>query len=395
MRIPCSTCKKAAPAWCNRRDCPLFTKTSVPAKQSFGGTTPNLFIGSYGYPTVNVGVLATEEYRGNDDPRGWSAAQTPIHEIVQLRSTLVNSTAPSPVIAPSGAYHELRALVAQSTKPVAIDIELTRPPVFTVQYPTGTTPVGPSVALQRAELAENVHVPLDVEKTLGDELTASEQISELVKRHDEYYVQKLFSAGLLGQAKRLVPTRWSITATDDTIGKQQLERIRELPILSEAEVYVGGHYGNSYCILFLPHRFRYELFELLVGARASETVSVWTDYEPFTGRTSYAHDTVGGYYAARLGIAEKLLHKKRQAAVLAFRFVDDTYTHPLGVWVVREAVKIALSARPLRFATNELAVAFLKAYAKKKHGADVTPHVTRSKLLHSLRQRTLGEYRET
>jgi hypothetical protein len=395
MRIPCSTCKKAAPAWCNRRDCPLFTKTSVPAKQSFGGTTPNLFIGSYGYPTVNVGVLATEQYQGNDDPRGWTATQTPIQEIIHLRSTLVNSTAPSQVIAPSGPYHELRALVAQSTKPVAIDIELAKPPVFTVQYPTGTSPVGPSVALQRAELAENVHVPTDVEKTLSDELTASEQISTLVKRHDEYYVQKLFSAGLLGQAKRLVPTRWSITATDDTIGKQQLERIRELPILSEAEAYIGGHYGNTYCILFLPHRFRYELFELLVGTRKAEGTNLWTDYEPFEGRTTYAQDTVGGYYAARLGIGEKLLAKKRQASVLAFRFVDDSYTHPLGVWVVREAVKIALSARPLRFASDELAIAFLKAYAKKKHSFDVAEHVTSSKLLSALRQKTLGEYRET
>ena len=31
-----------------------------------------------------------------------------------------------------------------------------------------------------------------------------------------------------------------------------------------------------------------------------------TDYEPYTGRKTYAENCVGGYYAARLPILEKL-----------------------------------------------------------------------------------------
>ena len=42
------------------------------------------------------------------------------------------------------------------------------------------------------------------------------------------HLQKLLSIGLLGKKirRRMVPTRWSITATDDTVSKQQLEKIK-------------------------------------------------------------------------------------------------------------------------------------------------------------------------
>jgi hypothetical protein len=230
-----------------------------------------------------------------------------------------------------------------------------------------------------------------VDKTLSDELTASEQISLLSKKHDTYYLQKLFSAGLLGIDRKLVPTRWSITATDDTIGKKHLEKIRELPTLSEVLVYTGGHYGNYYVIVLLPLPFQYELFENYVGTMQMEQ-HVWTDYEPFSGRTNYAADTVGGYYAARLGITEHLLQLKKQAAVLAFRFVTDEYTNPLGVWVVREAVKLTLQEKPLRFATQEIALSYLKTYASKKFQYATEKHLRQSKLLSSLQQRNLRTF---
>jgi hypothetical protein len=418
MQIPCSACKKPAPKWCARRECPLFPKASIPAKQSFAGVTPNLFIGSYGYPTVNVGVLAAEEYSGNDDPRGWSSANTSILDIVRLRSSLVNSTKQVAVAtknarvqqshathtlqqnaAPVGtrartADEEMRSLLAQSTVPVSVDVQLAKAPVFTTQYPTGSAPVGPSVPLTHAELTQNVHVPTDVEKVLSDELLATEQLTLLHKRHDEYYLQKLFSAGLLGKSdsQRLVPTRWSITATDDTLGKEHLRRIRELPVLGETHVFVGGHYGNTYCILLLAHAWQYELFEILAGDRRVEGKNSWTDAESFGGRTQYAADTVGGYYAARLSITEQLLRMKQQAAVLAFRFVDDSYTHPLGVWVVREAVKKALATRPLRFGSTELALEFVRVYASKKCLFNIEPLVAQSTLLRSLSQKTLSSF---
>ncbi len=391
MELPCKKCGKKGVQWCARADCALFPKVHIPQKQSFAGMSPNLFVGRANYPDVNIGFLATPEYKKHDDPITWTAEKTSIPEILQLRTALVNSRVKGNVKTLADRYSELRSLVAQSKSPVAMDVELAKTPISTMQYPAGTTPHGPSVELKHAALTQNVHIPSDVDKTLNDELTASEQLALLAKKHDTYYLQKIFSAGLLGIEKKLVPTRWSITATDDTIGKEQLKKVRELPILGETMAYTGGHYGNYYVIILLPIKFNYELFEIYVGNSPMEQ-RVWTDYEQHSGRTNYASDTVGGYYAARLGITELLLSLRRQASVLAFRFVTDEYTNPLGVWVVREAVKIATQEKPLKFATQELALLYLQTYAKKKFAYDASEHLRTSKLLASLKQKSLKEF---
>jgi DNA repair protein NreA len=391
MKVPCVSCGKVNPGWCNKAACPLFPKMHIPSKQSFSGSTPNLFVGKYNYPNVNVGVLATEQYTKNDDPKTWTAEQTPISQIMQYRSALVNSTIKGNIREFPAKYTDMRELIAQATKPVAVDVDLAKPPTFTIQYPTGTTPHGPSVELKHAELTENVHVPTDVDKIVHDELLATQQVNMLSSKHDVYYIQKLFAAGLLGIDKKLVPTRWTITAVDDTLGKKHLEKIREFPVVNEPLAYTGGHYGNYYCILLLPAKWQYELFELYVGKQDMET-KVWTDYESFKGRTSYADSTVGGYYAARVAITELLTNEKRQASVLAFRFVTDEYTNPLGVWVVREAVNIAMQSKPLRFSSNELALQYLKVFAKKRFNYDVDKDLRVSKLMRELQQKSLSHF---
>ena len=40
-------------------------------------------------------------------------------------------------------------------------------------------------------------------------------------------IQKCFSIGMLGKKRKLVPTKWSITATDDIISKSIVEEILE------------------------------------------------------------------------------------------------------------------------------------------------------------------------
>jgi hypothetical protein len=78
-----------------------------------------------------------------------------------------------------------------------------------------------------------------------------------------------------------------------------------------------------------------------------------TDYENFYGRKSYATNTFGGYYATRLPILEFLERRKRQASVLAIRLETPSYWAALGVWVVRESVRKALSKKILDFRSIE------------------------------------------
>ncbi len=80
---------------------------------------------------------------------------------------------------------------------------------------------------------------------------------------------------------------------------------------------------------------------------------IGTDYESIFGRKTYASSTVGGYYACRHGILEKLNQLRRKASVLALRFTTPEYTVPLGVWVCREATRKALAKQPLMFSGKE------------------------------------------
>ena len=183
---------------------------------------------------------------------------------------------------------------------------------------------------------------------MNDEIKASEGIEYLYKNDfSEYVLSKILSVGVLGlkKNKRLVPTRWSITATDDIIGKTLLKEIKGYKWLENFELFFGEFLGNQYLILLFPNIWSYELFELYTPGSSwnpSNEIKASTDIEWFSGRKDYAFSTAGGYYATRLPILEYLNKIKRQASALVIRIETPSYWAALGVWVVRESVKKAL-----------------------------------------------------
>ncbi|RLF13821.1 MAG: hypothetical protein DRJ97_07325, partial [Thermoprotei archaeon] len=94
-----------------------------------------------------------------------------------------------------------------------------------------------------------------------------------------------------------------------------------------------------------------------------ESLAFCGDWEPYWGRTTYA--SMGGcYYAARLAVVEALSRERRQAQVLVLREARPGYLMPIGVWIVREAVRRALKTRPATFNTAEEALSY--AFSKLK-----------------------------
>jgi len=74
---------------------------------------------------------------------------------------------------------------------------------------------------------------------------------------------------------------------------------------------------------------------------AAKNVYIAENYEGYKGRTSYAEETSGAFYAARLGVLENLSSRNRQAKALVLRDVKPEYWAPLGVWIIRETVRNA------------------------------------------------------
>jgi hypothetical protein len=77
------------------------------------------------------------------------------------------------------------------------------------------------------------------------------------------------------------------------------------------------------------------------------------DHELADGRTKYASNITGAYYSARLGVCEHLMDIKRQAAAIVVREVNEQYLMPLGVWVIRQAVRDAMARPPTRYSSLE------------------------------------------
>ncbi len=389
----CPKCGLTDPGKCKDPKCPikakLFSqkKINIKAKEHFAGKTPNIFVGRYGYPNINVGFLSTEEYDKHDEPLTWSKEHWDIPRIVDKRITLINSRFKNLKNNFNNKFMELVQETSLSHNPVETEITLTKKPTLQLSLNIEASPHGPNVGIKKAFITENVKIPRAVDKIVDDtDFKAAPAMTSLYgKGFDEHYLTKILSAGNLGVKKQriLVPTRWSITATDDTLGKSIAKDIfnyKETPYLS----FLDGYLGNNYLVLFFPGLWRYELVEMSVSN--GKITGVWTDYENFKGRKDYASNTVGGYYAAKLAVLDYMKEKKRRASVLVLRFISDEYYAPLGVWVCREACRKSMKSKPIEFDNKELLLAYAKKIAKKRFGIDITSVLRKSKLLKELKQ---------
>ncbi|MFB6132770.1 MAG: hypothetical protein ABEJ44_05130, partial [Halanaeroarchaeum sp.] len=149
-----------------------------------------------------------------------------------------------------------------------------------------------------------------------------------------------------GENRRLVPTRWSITAVDDTIGQFLRGSIRNNPSVDRVQVFENEYMGNRYWVILAPGTWEYELVEMkspgsIWNPDPGGDVYLGSAAEGYEGRSGYVDETAGAYYAARLGVLEYLDRIDRQAKVLVLREVSDAYWAPVGVWQVRESVRNA------------------------------------------------------
>ncbi len=309
-----------------------------------------------------------------DSPRAWLGMSIP--DVVGLRSSLVRTTHTVRVDEAARDPDRITRLsqeLAIAARPVDAEVRLQRIPSFGIPTVAEfTAPHGPTVGVERATLVENVHVERNVERVTSDtDLRAAEGLVELYKAGtDLYQLERILSAGMVGleSRRRLVPTRWAITATDDQVGQDLIAKVLALPTLDKPTLHVAERFGNRFFVLLLPRVWSYECIEAWLKGNfwsRDAPAIVESDWEDHTGRTTYA-TTAGGYYACRLPILEHLLGLGRQAAAIVLREITDAYTTPLGVWVVRETTRLAMQAKPLVFEDVGAALRHIDRQARLK-----------------------------
>jgi hypothetical protein len=371
-----------------------------------GSSPPSVFVGSkLHYPLVNVGILSPlqrdEDAWVYDQPKYWADKNFQINDVVKLRDSLLNSRFQSNVtdVRHSSKFVQIAQEIATASKPVDVEIELKNKVSIGREKDQILTPHGMRAGMKSAKIVSNVKIDRKLDKVMNDDMKATDAFRVLRKNNfDEYVLSKILSIGVLGLKKnrKLVPTRWSITATDDTLGKQLLEKVKKNKWIENYELFYGSFLGNHYIILLFPSTWSYELFELYLPGSSwnpSNRIRASTDFEPYSGRKEYAYATAGGYYASRLPILEYLNKINKQAGVLAIRIETPSYWAALGVWVVRESVRKALANKKLDFTKLEELLESSTKIGMIKFGFDNSPFLKSSKLLEQVRtQRSLGDW---
>ena len=391
----CIICKGSR-ALCGNSNCPLLARFSIRPKiekiisKDFFGPSMNVFVGRIGYPNIGIGPLAAIETKPDmDSPGSWFGRD--YGEIIEMRSLMLRSRNKQNIFNRSKFIDEMQEL-ALAKKPTDVEMGFKKRPVYKVSFSDMFQPMGPTATLEKMKIAENTKIDPRVEYIARDELKASQASFMLYSRNqDVYKITTILSSGVFGmnERRKLVPTRWSITATDDIIAKELLKRIRTYPSINEFRVYSSRYLDNHFQILLIPGNWEYENFEAWAPgstwAQGLKQMQIVEEYEPFRGRTKYADKEGGGYYAARLGVIEGLRKIRRQARVVVFREIYEGYTVPMGVWVVRETARNAFDTKPMKFSAFQEALDHINS----KLRLSMNDYIKRSNIL---KQRRISDW---
>ncbi|TMI26316.1 hypothetical protein E6H30_03845 [Candidatus Bathyarchaeota archaeon] len=254
--------------------------------------------------------------------------------------------------------------VAMMTKPVDTEPVLARPPRKILDLREDSQPFGPIAPLTSFHTG-NSSVDNRIEKAFYDgELPADDAVLQLYRNGVLVTrIQRAFSLGMFGESKRrkLVPTRWSITAVDSNLSLKLMTRVRHHPPIDEFRVYKYTYLDNIYVGILTPESWKFEWIEawfepellatsfpdvnMAEDVEKSSYVSaegyhpvMLGDSEGFRGRKTYARPG-GCYYSARLAVSEYLDSIRRQAGAIMLREIHPGYIMPVGVWNVRESLR--------------------------------------------------------
>ena len=333
-----------------------------------GATPPSVFVGRYGYPNVKAGPMMPPIHGDTtilDKPEMWLGKS--LEEIVNYRLSLVRGVSTVNVHNISEKYVESLQEVAMTNKSVESEATFEKVPITDLEQEkdlgldTDSVSFGPVAPLKSFKTSSSISVDQRIEDVYYDkDLSAAQGIINLYQDGVEISsIHRVLSIGMLGLQKnrRLVPTRWSISATDDVISADLIKKIETFSTIDLFKVYKYAHLGNYYSIILIPDEiWSFEMQEAWYDNN-SGNMQVGVDFENANGLDHYP-SIAGAYFAARLSVAEYLFKAKRKAAALVLREIHSEYVMPVGVWQVREGIRRAFEGQAEEIENFEQALSF-------------------------------------
>ena len=358
-----------------------------------GSTPPSVFIGLWSYPKVYAGPMMVPQLGDTyimDSPEQWIANDKTQEDIITYRMNLVRGKQLIDIKDVENPFVEKLHDISLASKSIDSEATFGSKPVG-ASFNEEITPHGPSAIIEKFDI-DAVRWDKQLEKSFYDtDLKAREAVMNLHNKDVPFTaMQKAFSVGAFGLKKnrKLVPTRWSITACDSTIADSLLKEVRHYPIMDTHRVYEFSSLNNYYAIILTPTEWQYEWFEAFIKVLGGEEM-MFSDYETNTNKTEYS--CVGGcYYSAKMAVLDKLAKLKLQSGVIILREAYSGYI-PLGVFNVRENIKFAMDGDYKEFESLKDSL----AYCGTKLQIPISKYVRQSNLLKELlhsKQTTLDNF---
>jgi len=376
---------------CGRERCPILTriyyqKLAIPKinESLFGPSPKSVFVGHENYPDVFVGPMVSlneSNLERVDTPEKMFGLSQ--EKIIRDRYSLVRGKLQKNVFTRDRYIRELQA-VTLSAKPVDMEINFRKKPSFSLSFSPILQPMGASGEVNKIKVVDNPKIRSPVYKLIDDDIKADEVVVEFYKLNfNVSQISKILSSGVLGIKKKLVPTKWSITAIDALLSKYFITKIKNFSSIDEYLLFENSYLGNHFYILLLPGNWEFEQFETWFPGTLwnlnSNSPEITVEFEFYFGRKDYASLQSGGYYASRFAVSEGLYKMKKQARAIVIREVGKEYDIPVGVWEVRENVRAALRKKPEKFGSLKQLLQNLKTKIKSEE------YVKKSNLLRQKR----------
>jgi hypothetical protein len=365
---------------CGLAKCPILEKqashtrivSSLTGTNFVGASPPGFFVSWQNYPKVSVAPLSalpSEVSDLSDLPEKWYGLSQ--EKIINFRESLLRSYKTMPVSLASDPNYELLEFqeIAMAANLFELEVNLAEKPRTEASFDSFSAPLGPAAKLDKVNLIENPKVPKELDYYVSD--TAAKSNTALIELFQKGFpvstLAKVLSSGALGVKKnrKIVPTRWSIVATEDALGKFLIEKVKEYTLIDSVQVFEDTYFDNKFIIVLLPKPWAFEQLEAWVPGSIwnMETdpskVQIQHDHEFNEGLKGYPENVTGAYHAVRLSVLEYLEKMKRQAVAVVFREIGEGYKLPLGSWVCGETAKAAMKKEPKIFSNVELALDYL------------------------------------
>lgn len=361
-----------------------------------GSSPPSIFVGEFGYPQVRIGPMIPP-YHGDtsilDKPELWTGKS--LEEIVNYRINLLKGTMVHRVNDISGRYIDYLQEMALSKNVVESTVTFEKIPSRYVNEMTLTKNESEEIpTIFSAPVSDFKIIPSTADRNIekkyyDDDSYATDAIIDLYNNNiDVSRISKVLSMGMLGRKKnrKLVPTKWSITAADDVLSLYLINKIKDNPILDNYLVFDFNHLANYYSVIFIPDDvWSFEMIESWIDTNGR--IHIASDYE--SGKKIDHYPSIAGaYFAARLSVAEYLIKKRKKGSVLILREIHPEYFVSLGVWQVREGIRECLKSKGNSFESFDSAI----KYGVAKTTLSKTEWIKNSSIIKNRKQKRMSDY---